>query len=159
MTAPTRFVLFGQTQRSAPTRAGRVARVALAVVLLTAMAQLPGQLASLRARLPVISLWSQPEAPYRLQLRDVPYDLLRTADAILPRNVTVLLITSGRDVRHREYTMFHRALYFLAPRRVWWLTPAPPDGTWESRWWSRLRSDRSPSTPLLLRKAPLRYCL
>ena len=68
-------------------------------------------------------------------LKDVPYDLLRTADAILPRNVTVLLVTPGRDVRHHEYTLFHRALYFLAPRSVWWLAPAPLDGSWESRWW------------------------
>jgi len=71
----------------------------------------------------------------RLQLKEVPYDLLRTADAILPRNVTVLLVTPGHDVRHHEYTLFHRALYFLAPRSVWWLAPAPPDGSWESRWW------------------------
>ena len=102
---------------------------------MTAACQFPNQLAFLWRYLPVIRLWSGPDAQIRLQLNDVPYDLLRAADAILPRHVTVLLITSGRDVRHREYTMFHRTLYFLAPRPVWWLTPARPDGTWESRLW------------------------
>ena len=38
-------------------------------------------------------------------------------------------------MRRTEYITFHRALYFLAPRPVWWQSPAPPDGTWESRWW------------------------
>lgn len=85
--------------------------------------------------LPVVRLWADIDAQYRLHLGDVPYDLLRSADAILPPHATVLLVTSGDDVRHLEYTTFHRALYFLTPRPVWWMSPAPPDGTWESRWW------------------------
>ena len=42
---------------------------------------------------------------------------------------------SGGEVRRAEYITFHRAIYFLAPRPVWWQSPAPTDGTWESRWW------------------------
>ena len=62
-------------------------------------------------------------------------DLLREADARLPRDATVLLVTSARDIRRLGYITFHRALYMLAPRAVWWISPAPGDGTWESRWW------------------------
>ncbi|HLF28102.1 MAG TPA: glycosyltransferase family 39 protein [Anaerolineae bacterium] len=84
---------------------------------------------------PIVRLWPDADAQYRAQLHGIPYDLLRAADAVLPRAATVLLVTPGRDVRHQEYTAFHRALYFLTPRPIWWLSPAPPDGAWESRWW------------------------
>jgi hypothetical protein len=84
---------------------------------------------------PVISLWSDAEAQHRAQATDYPYDLLRAADAIISREATVLLITSAQDVRHRGYTTYHRALYELTPRSIWWAAPAPSDGTWEARWW------------------------
>jgi hypothetical protein len=61
--------------------------------------------------------------------------LLGAAAAALPEQATILLVTPGRDVRHGEYLLFHRALYQLTPRAVWWVAPAPADGTWESRWW------------------------
>ena len=112
-----------------------MARAILVMAILLAGLNLPGQLASFLNSLPVVRLWAEPDEQYRLQLGEVPYDLLRAADAILPRDAPVLLITPGRDVRHLDYTTFHRALYFLSPRTVWWLAPAPPDGTWESRWW------------------------
>jgi hypothetical protein len=105
------------------------------LALLTAATKVPDQLTFIRARLPIIRLWFDPTAQQRLQLGAVPYDMLRAADATLPRDAAVLLLTSGRDIRHLEYTTFHRALYFLAPRPVWWLAPAPSDGTWEARWW------------------------
>lgn len=60
---------------------------------------------------------------------------LLAADARLPPSSGVLVVTAGVDPRHSEYTFFHRALYDLVPRPVWWLNPAPSDGTWESRWW------------------------
>lgn len=115
--------------------AGRWLWLPLLLMVLTAIIGLPGQVANLRAALPVIRLWSDGHAQHRLQLGDVPYDLLQAADATLPADRPLLLVTSGRDVRRFEYITYHRALYFLAPRPVWWLSPAPSDGSWESRWW------------------------
>ena len=110
--------------------------LALALVLLSGLLNQPAQFRLLvRPVLPLLRLWNQPDAQYRVVLGEVPFDLLQAADALLPRDAGVLLVTPGRDVRRLEYTLFHRALYFLAPRSVWWLAPAPADGTWESRWW------------------------
>ncbi len=83
----------------------------------------------------IIRRWLNQDEQYRLMLGEIPYDALVKADAVLPDESTILLVTSGEDVRHLEYTTYHRALYFLAPRSVWWISPAQPDGTWESRWW------------------------
>ena len=110
--------------------------LALTIVLLSGLLQQPAQFELLvRPVLPLLRLWNQPDAQYRALLGDAPYDLLRETDALLPPSARVLLVTPGRDARRLEYTLFHRALYFLAPRSVWWLTPAPADGAWESRWW------------------------
>ncbi|MGH2592048.1 MAG: hypothetical protein ACRDGG_00890 [Anaerolineae bacterium] len=113
-----------------------VVHVGFAIALLATATHMPDRVRSfVLPALPIVRLWFDPGAQHRLHLGEVPYDLLRAADATLPRDAAVLLVTSGRDVRRLEYTTFHRALYFLAPRPVWWLSPAPPDGTWEARWW------------------------
>lgn len=114
--------------------AARCAMALIGIVLVAGAAALPGHLAELRRNLPLLRLWFDPDQQHRLALGPA-YDFLRAADAALPADASVLLVTSGRDVRHREYTTFHRALYFLTPRPVWWVTPAPSDSTWESRWW------------------------
>ena len=114
---------------------GRLARISLALILGQSVLLLLDD-SRLQAALAVIRLWPDPQAQARLHLGQVPYDLLTAADSILPPQATVLLATPGSDVRHREYTTFHRALYYLTPRPVWWITPAPADGTWESRWWT-----------------------
>lgn len=110
-------------------------RAILLIALLTALIRFPGQLSAVVEMMPILRLWSDPHAQQRAQLDEVPYDLLRRANRLLPANASVLLVTPGRDIRGREYRTYNRALYFLAPRSVWWLAPAPPDGTWESRWW------------------------
>jgi hypothetical protein len=107
----------------------------LGLALLTAALDLPNRVASVVDTLPVVRLLYNPDEQYRLQLADVPYDLLRAADAALPNGATVLLVTPGRDTDTLEYISYHRALYFLAPRSVWWAAPTLPDGTWKSRWW------------------------
>lgn len=110
--------------------------VILSIAILASVLQLPDRIKTfIEPRLPLLNLLSDVDAQYRLNLDPVPYDVLRAVDALLPRDATLLLVTSGRDVRHLEYTTFHRALYFLTPRSVWWLSPAPSDGTWEARWW------------------------
>lgn len=113
----------------------RVVHVVLALALLAATADLPNRWATIEATLPVTRLWSDPDAQHQAQIPFAPQDLLRAADAVLPREATVLLVTSGQDVGRREYITYHRALYLLAPRSVWWLSPAPSDGSWKSRWW------------------------
>ena len=107
----------------------------LVLALFAAVLDLPNRVASVADTLPVVRLLFDPDEQYRLQLGDVPYDLLRAADAALPRDATLLLVTPGLDTDTLEYITYHRALYFLAPRPVWWAAPTPPDGTWESRWW------------------------
>ncbi len=118
-------------------------RVALAAALaLLVLVQLPDAWSEARSAWDLVKLWGQPAEQYRRILGDVPYDGLVQAERLLPRDAVVLLATQGTDVRHREYTTFHRALYFLAPRPVHWISPAPDDGTWEARWWRT-----SPVTP------------
>jgi hypothetical protein len=107
----------------------------LGLALFAAVLDLPNRVASVDDALPVVRLLFDPDEQYRLQLGDVPYDLLRATGAALPRDATLLLVTPGRDTDTLEYITYHRALYFLAPRPVWWAAPTPPDGTWESRWW------------------------
>ena len=126
----------GEGHQPAGPRFRRLAYLCLALSLLVAAANLPRLVQGfILPLLPVLRQWRDPDAQNRLLFPDVPYDLLRGADALVPREASVLLVTSGRDVRGREYVTFHRALCLLAPRPVWWLSPAPPDGAWESRWW------------------------
>ncbi|MDQ5824453.1 MAG: hypothetical protein M3441_09645 [Chloroflexota bacterium] len=120
--------------------------VVLGLALLAAVFDMPGRAATVANQLPVTRLLFEPDEQYRLHLGGVPYDLLRAADAALPRHATVLLVTPGRDTDTLEYITYHRALYFLAPRSVWWAAPTPPDGTWRSRWWLT-----TPLTPDALR--------
>jgi hypothetical protein len=105
------------------------------LALLASALDLPNRWATMAATLPVVRLWADPEAQYRRQLAPLPYDFLRQVDALVPRAAPVLLVTAGTAVKSEEYTLYHRALYFLAPRPVWWLAPVPPDGTWQARWW------------------------
>ncbi|HYO49751.1 MAG TPA: hypothetical protein VEW94_07855, partial [Chloroflexia bacterium] len=108
---------------------------ALWTALISAVADFPNRWAYIEARLPLARLWAEPDEQNRLQSAPAPYDLLREADAALPPHAAVLLVTPGRDIGRQEYITYHRALYFLAPRPVWWLAPTPSDGTWKSRWW------------------------
>ena len=124
-------------ERRLPLLIGRapLSYVALALMLLVSAVRFPGLVSDFLAPAwPVIVQWRDPEAQAR-QSTFTPYDLLQAAGNLLPRDAVVLLITPGDDVRHRDYTAYHRALYYLAPRSVWWQAPAARDGTWESRWW------------------------
>lgn len=135
-------------KRSNSTRVSRwIACVALSLALLTALFDLPNRITAVANALPTVRLLLDPDEQYRLQLGAVPYDLLRAADAALPRDATVLLVTPGRDIGTLEYIIYHRALYFLAPRALWWAAPTPPDGTWKSHWWLP-----TPLTPQALRE-------
>ena len=124
------------TAAGRPTALRILSAAALVVILLAGVAQLPHQWRMfVQPALPIVRLWADADAQHRLQYADVSYDLLRAVEAAVPADATVLLVTSGDDVRGHEYRTFHRALYVLAPRPVWWQSPAPPDDTWESKWW------------------------
>lgn len=109
----------------------------LGCLLITAASGLPARWAHIGAIVPVLANWGNPQEQNRLQALDLPHphDILSQADALLPRHAVVLLLTPGKDVGRLEYITYNRALYLLAPRAVWWVSPAPPDGTWKSRWW------------------------
>lgn len=109
---------------------------ALLFALLVSAAQFPQRVIGFA--LPILSsaqLWFDADAQHELAMLPAPFSVLRAANELLPTNARVLLVTDGGDVRHREYTTFHRALYMLTPRAVIWISPAPHDGTWESKWW------------------------
>ena len=84
--------------------------------------------------LPVVRQWADPEGQRRAQLTPLPYDFLRQVDTLVPRTAPVLLVTTGPDANREAYTLYHRALYYLAPRPVWWQAPIPNDATWQARW-------------------------
>jgi hypothetical protein len=111
--------------------------LALSAVVVMGFAAIPTGIKTLAANAPLFAAWSDAGRQYVLLPDAVPYTLLRAADERLAADATVLLLTSGEDARHLEYATYHRALYFLTPRPVWWQSPAPSDGTWEARWWIR----------------------
>src|SRR6266545_608320 len=87
-------------------RPWRVARVGLALVLLATMVEFFSYIAPVWPLLPILSQWHSPDAQYHALLPDIPYDMLRAADASLPRDASVLLVTPGHDVQSREYRIF-----------------------------------------------------
>jgi hypothetical protein len=109
----------------------------LAGILVASVFTLPGRWESFVNSFQVLGQWGAPEEQHRLQAVDLPHphELLRQVDAVVPRDATVLLVTLGKDVGRYEYITFHRALYLLAPRAVWWVSPVASDGSWKSRWW------------------------
>jgi hypothetical protein len=113
----------------------RLRYLPLLFIILVNVTALPQQIVDLKRDWPVVRLWHDPAAQMDLMLGDVSYRSLKSAAEHLASDVTLLLVTSGEDVRRQEYATYHRALYLLTPRPVWWLSPAPSDGTWESRWW------------------------
>jgi hypothetical protein len=62
------------------------------------------------------------------------YDLLAWVARQTPPDTTLLLLTaSPRTYGDPAYVLYHRAIYALYPRSVWWAAPAPP--TRYPAWW------------------------
>ncbi len=62
------------------------------------------------------------------------YDLLVWVEGQTPREATLLLLTPGAQANgNPAYVMYHRALYHLYPRTIWWAAPEPP--TTYPVWW------------------------
>ncbi len=87
-----------------------VSALAIFLVLIGVARIARGQIDYLQAEWPILRLWLDAAAQARLQLGPDLYDMLTTADAVLPRDAAILLVTPGLDPRHAEYTAFHRAL-------------------------------------------------
>src|SRR6266508_711954 len=122
----------GRIQRMMP----RLVWLVLLTALVLAAVEIPDRFRAVQSALRNLEFWPDRAAQTGQVVGTELYDTLASADRVLPRNAIVLLVTAGTDVRHKEYIAFHRALYFLAPRPVWWVAPVERDGTWESRWWT-----------------------
>src|SRR5262245_15665893 len=97
-------------------RVNRAALVTLGLLIALAIGvyQFPSRVAAYMS--PVVAraqVWSDPNATSRIAAGPAPYDLLHDADAVLPRDARVLLVTDGSEVRGREYVTAHRAMYYL----------------------------------------------
>lgn len=117
-----------------PSQTARHAQVIIALVLVVSVVELRHAIARLPEHAALARFWLTSDG-YDQPAAGSADAFLQRADHALPRDASVLLVTPGVDVRHREYTTFHRALYWLTPRSVWWLTSVAPDSSWESRWW------------------------
>ncbi len=107
----------------------------LATLLAWSLVHLPRHLRpQLKPAIEAAARWHDPASQLEI-LDPSPHRLLWQAAGHLPENARVLLITAGKDPKQSEYRTFHRALYALAPRPLYWRSPAPADGTWESRSW------------------------
>ena len=97
---------------------------------------------------PLLRRWSQPLEQARLAASPAVADVLIEADRRLPRDAAVVFLTAGQDVDAAEYIAFHRALYYLSPRPVWWVVQASEvQGQREPRWF---QTSAPPNVPWLL---------
>jgi hypothetical protein len=104
-------------------------------MLLAAVLDLPRRSVEAWSSLQVVLNWDRPEEQFAQRYAPASYALITAVDTTLPPSASLLLVTSGRDTWRREYILYHRLLYALAPRPVWWVAPTTPDGSWKSRWW------------------------
>ncbi|GIK40994.1 MAG: hypothetical protein BroJett011_48270 [Chloroflexota bacterium] len=71
----------------------------------------------------------------RLAYGAASYDLLAWVEQNTTPNTTLLLLTaSPQTYGAPAYVLYHRALYHLYPRTVWWAAPVPP--TRYPAWWT-----------------------
>jgi hypothetical protein len=99
--------------------------IALAVIA-TWLPRTLGEAEFARANVwPLLRRWSDPPAQAQLAASPALADVLIEADRRLPADARVALLTAGDDVDTSEYIAFHRALYYLSPRPVWWVVANP----------------------------------
>ncbi|MCC7361387.1 MAG: hypothetical protein IT317_18010 [Anaerolineales bacterium] len=115
----------------APRWAAAALLVVLAAALLVGLSEFVGWRHDVW---PVLRAWPDRLAQDRAQWGAALADTLAGADAALPRQAVLLLVTPGADWRRVDYVVYHRALYVLAPRPLVWAAPFAADGTWEGRW-------------------------
>jgi hypothetical protein len=109
-------------------------------VLANWLPQLAGEVNFFRTSVwPLLRQWSDPVEQTRLGVGPDLFDALAEADRRIPIDASVVLLTAGQDVDGSEYVAFHRALYYLSPRSVWWVVESPAvSSPKEPHWWRAL---------------------
>ena len=128
----------GQRLRSAAQITRRSRALVLAVA---AIALLAAQARYLPTRLAVVNdgwrVARMPDRDARLHAAIAPgiFGVLSRVQAEVPAGESILLVTqdAGTEPPYAPYVLYHRALYHLYPRRVWWAVVDPPKRV--PAWW------------------------
>ncbi|MFQ5614016.1 MAG: hypothetical protein ACE5H9_17985, partial [Anaerolineae bacterium] len=121
-------------QNATPKIRSWLPRLALLLVLAGQVYYLPARLGFVRQLLEYARL-PDATAEARVAYGAASYDLLAWVEAETPPDTTLLLLTaSPRTYGDPAYVLYHRAVYHLYPRRVWWA--APVETTPYPAWWS-----------------------
>jgi len=108
--------------------------LALLVIIIGQLNYLPARFDFLRQLLAFAQAKDSQEVP-RLAYGAVNYDLLTWVEQETSPETTLLLLTaSSRTYGDPSYVLYHRAIYHLYPRQVWWTAPVPP--TRYPAWWT-----------------------
>ncbi|MDX1523628.1 MAG: hypothetical protein R3264_18515, partial [Anaerolineae bacterium] len=123
--------------------------LALALILISQLVYLPDRLAFWHYLYDLTTAETITDR-YRLAYGAADYDFLVWVEQQTPPTSTILLVTAGdRTYGDPTYVLYHRALYHLAPRTVWWAAPVEP--TRYPVWW--LTTDLSADSILTLAQA------
>ena len=107
-------------------------RLAVLLVLAGQLNYVPGRLNFLRQVWGFVRADDQTDA--RLAYGAADYDLLEWVKQETPPQATILLLTaSPQTYGDPSYVLYHRALYHLYPRSIWWAAPVPRDRY--PAWW------------------------
>jgi hypothetical protein len=99
--------------------------LAVGLILLGQLNYLPGRLAHFWE---IMALLAAPDPldKARLTYGEANYDLLLWVEQLAPPEATILLVTaSPATYGDPSYVLYHRAMYRLAPRSIWWAAPVP----------------------------------
>src|SRR5687768_4205934 len=108
--------------------------LALLLIIVGQLNYLPARLDFLRQLLAFARDKDSQEVT-RLAYSAANYDLLAWVEQETSPETTLLLLTaSPRTYGDPSYVLYHRAIYHLYPRNVWWAAPVPP--TRYPVWWT-----------------------
>jgi hypothetical protein len=109
-------------------------RLALLLVLAGQINYAPDRLAFLKQTW-ALARAEDRTAAARLAYGAADYDLLEWVRRETPPQATILLLSSSpQTYGDPSYVLYHRALYHLYPRSIWWAAPVPLDRY--PAWWS-----------------------
>ena len=107
--------------------------LALSLIILGQLYYLPARLDFLRQLL-TFAQTTDPVEAARQAYGAADYDLLAWVAQKTPPETTLLLLTaSPHTYGDPSYVLYHRAMYHLYPRNVWWAAAVPP--TRYPAWW------------------------
>lgn len=109
-------------------------RAALLLILAGQLNYLPDRIAFWR-QLWIFTHLPDQTAAARFAYGAADYDLLTWIERQTSPETTILLVSaSPRTYGDPAYVLYHRALYRLYPRQVWWAAPVP--ATRYPAWWT-----------------------